>query len=44
MKVIGELGGRIVVAAIITPLGQEAISLISLRRASRSERRRYDAR
>lgn len=44
MKVIGELDGRIVVAAIITPLGQEAISLISLRRASRSERRRYDAR
>jgi uncharacterized protein len=44
MKVIGDFKGQTVVAAVIAPLGQEAISLISLRRASRSERRRYDAR
>ena len=44
MKIIGEFDGQTVVAAIIAPLGREAISLISLRRASRSERRLYYAR
>ncbi len=44
MKIIGAFEGQTVVAAIIAPLGQEAISLISLRRASRSERKLYDAR
>lgn len=42
-KLIGEFEGRLVVAAIIAPLGTEALSLISLRRASRRERRLYDA-
>lgn len=43
VRIIGVFEGRIVVAAIITPLGQEAMSIISLRRASRNERWRYDA-
>lgn len=41
-KLIGEFRGRLVVAAIVAPLGTEALSLISLRRASRRERRLYD--
>ncbi len=36
-KAIGEFGG-IVLAVIFKPLGTEAISVISMRRASRKER------
>ncbi|MFN7092493.1 MAG: BrnT family toxin [Allorhizobium sp.] len=35
---IGELNGRIVVAVIYMPLGREALSIISMRPASRRER------
>lgn len=35
---IGELNGRIVVAVVYTPLGREALSIISMRPASRRER------
>jgi uncharacterized protein len=38
---IGVLDGRLV-AAVISPLGSEALSLISLRPASRRERRIYE--
>lgn len=38
---LGELDDRLV-AAIISPLGSEAIALISLRPASRKERRIYE--
>jgi uncharacterized DUF497 family protein len=38
---IGPLDGKIV-TLIFSMLGTEAISVISLRRASRKERRRYD--
>jgi uncharacterized protein len=38
---IGELDG-LLVAAVIAPLGTEALSLISLRPASRAERRIYE--
>lgn len=41
LKLIGMLEGRLVVAVIVAPLGSEALSLISLRRASRNERRLY---
>lgn len=37
-KVIGELNGDLV-AVVLKPTGREAISIISMRRASRSERR-----
>lgn len=36
---IGEFDGQIVIAVIFAPLGSEAISLISMRPASRKERR-----
>lgn len=36
---IGELNGRIVVAVVFKPLGYEAVSVISMRPASRKERR-----
>ncbi|MBX9467338.1 BrnT family toxin [Rhizobium rhizophilum] len=35
---IGELNDRIVVAVIYMPLGREALSIISMRPASRQER------
>jgi uncharacterized DUF497 family protein len=37
---IGELDGVAVVAVVFRPLGSEAISVISMRRASRAERSR----
>lgn len=37
---VGELEGRIVVAAVFKPLGSEALSVISLRPASQKERTR----
>jgi len=39
---IGELDGRLIVAAVFRPLGSEAIAVISMRRASRKERSRTD--
>ncbi|MBB4006375.1 BrnT family toxin [Allorhizobium taibaishanense] len=36
---IGEFKGRIIVAVVFRPLGTEAISVISMRVASRNERR-----
>lgn len=35
---LGRLGGRIVVAVIFLPLGTEALSVISMRSASKKER------
>lgn len=35
---IGELNDRLVVAVVHTPLGREAVSIISMRPASRRER------
>jgi uncharacterized protein len=37
---VGELNGRIVVAVVFRPLGSEALSVISMRPASRKERNR----
>ncbi|MCL6706372.1 BrnT family toxin [Pseudomonas sp. R2.Fl] len=37
---IGELHGRIVAAVVFVPLGSEALSVISMRPASRRERKR----
>jgi uncharacterized DUF497 family protein len=42
-KAIGPLDERLV-ALVFSPLGSEAVSLISLRPASKSERKNYDAR
>lgn len=39
---IGTWGGETVVAVIVSPLGSEATSLVSVRRASRTERLAYD--
>jgi uncharacterized protein len=41
-KMIGEMGGEKIVAAIVSPLGREAISLVNLRRANAAERRLYE--
>ncbi|GJE18255.1 BrnT family toxin [Methylobacterium marchantiae] len=40
-RLVGVFDGRLVVVAILSPLGTEALSLISLRPASRAERRLY---
>lgn len=40
-RLVGTFEGRLVVAAILSPLGSEAFSLISLRPASRMKRRLY---
>lgn len=42
LKWIGVFEGRLVAAAIVAPLGSEAMSLISLRPASRAERNLHD--
>lgn len=39
---VGEWNGTIVVAAVVSPLGTEALSLVSLRHASKKERAAYD--
>jgi uncharacterized DUF497 family protein len=39
---IGEVNGKIIVAVIFRLLGSEAISVISMRPASRAERLRYE--
>ncbi len=43
-RAIGLMGGKLVVALIFKPLGTEAISIISLRPASKSERKTYGER
>ena len=40
---VGWWSGRIVVAAIVSQLGREAIAIVSLRPASQKERDLYDA-
>lgn len=37
---VGELNGQAVVAVVFKPLGSEALSVISMRRANRKERSR----
>lgn len=37
---VGRIGGTVVVAVVFRPLGSEAISVISMRPASRAERSR----
>jgi uncharacterized DUF497 family protein len=37
-KPVGRIGGTLAVAVIFAPLGQEAVSIVSLRRANRKER------
>lgn len=39
---IGLLHGEVVVVGIVSPLGSEALSLVSLRHADKKERARYD--
>lgn len=41
LRLVGVLHDRLVVAAILSPLGSETVSIISLRPASRAERRLY---
>jgi uncharacterized protein len=41
-QMIGELNGELVVVAVVSPLGSEALSLVSLRPASSKERRLYE--
>jgi uncharacterized protein len=41
-KMIGEMRGEKIVAAIVSPLGREAISIVSLRRANTMEKRLYE--
>lgn len=36
---VGELNGEIIVAVVFVPLGAEALSVLSMRPASRKERR-----
>ncbi|CDZ29819.1 BrnT family toxin [Neorhizobium galegae] len=38
-KAIGELNGRIIIAVVFQPLGSQALSVISMRPASRKERK-----
>lgn len=42
LMLIGEWEGEIVVTVIISPLGSEAIDLVSIRRASDKERAAYE--
>lgn len=39
---ISELNGILIVAVVFRPVGTEAVAIISMRRASRSERKRHD--
>ncbi len=43
VKFVGTLEDTLVVVVIAAPLGNEAISIISLRRANRKERKSIDA-
>ena len=42
LKLIGDFNGEIIAAAIVSPLGSEALSIVSLRPANASERRLYE--
>jgi uncharacterized DUF497 family protein len=37
---IGSLSGQMVIAVVVRPLGSEALSIVSMRRANRAERNR----
>lgn len=39
-KAVGELNDQIIVAVVFRPLGSQALSIISMRPASRKERKR----
>ena len=39
---VGEFRGQLVIAVIVKPLGSEALSVISMRPASQSERKSID--
>ena len=41
LKAVGKFGGTII-AVIYKPLGTEALSVISMRRANRKERKQHD--
>ena len=43
LKFVGTIEGALVVVVIAAPLGTEAISIISLRRANRKERKALNA-
>ena len=42
LMAIGEFRGRMVITVIVRPLGSEALSIISMRPASQSERKAVD--
>ncbi|WP_448952146.1 BrnT family toxin [Labrys neptuniae] len=42
LRMIGEMNGVLLVAMIVSPLGTEALSIVSLRPASDKERELYD--
>ncbi|MDH3027631.1 MULTISPECIES: BrnT family toxin [Methylobacterium] len=42
LKLIGTWYGETVVVVIVSPLGSEAVSIVSVRRADRNERAFYD--
>ena len=39
---VGDLRGTLLVAAIVSPLGSEALSIVSLRPANKKEQRLYE--
>ena len=41
-RVIGKLGGRLLVAVIVSPLGTQGLSIVSLRPASKKEIQNYE--
>ena len=41
-QLIGKLGGQLLVAVIVSPLGTQGLSIISLRPASKKETRNYE--
>ena len=43
-KAIGRLGAKIVISVVFAPLGTEAISVVSMRLASRKERNMFHGR
>ncbi|THF59536.1 BrnT family toxin [Ollibium composti] len=42
LSAIGEFQGRLIIAVVFRPLGTEALAVISMRPASRKERRQID--
>ncbi len=43
VKIVGKLKGAALVAVIASPLGSEALSIVSLRPASKQEERLYES-